>query len=374
MRGWLAAVLMAVLVACAPAPAAPTATPDTAALARAAAGVATPVTGAAGQTAVPVASSREPVAAQSTATATAALQPAPVSQPPASPTAPPPTAPTPPPTSTPLQPTATPVPTTATPVPLTATPVPPTSTPTPGPKGVVLPPIGPAFGGKLRTIALDPGHGGPETGSAPADDLVESRINLDIALVLAELLREDGFRVVLTRDSDGPVSPAYTRSGVRSEVVQDLQARVDIANGAKAELFLSIHNNGSGDPSARGTEVWYNAARPFAERNLYLAEQLLEGTLRQLRAAGHATVNRGVKDDANFRIWNGRPFNLYVLGPGPGGRPATEMPGVLGESLFLTNPADAAALRTPRMRQAIARGYRDAVLRYVEKFPSPVGS
>jgi N-acetylmuramoyl-L-alanine amidase len=251
--------------------------------------------------------------------------------------------------------------------------VPPTATPSPGPRGVVLPPVGPAFGGKLRTIALDPGHGGPETGSAPADDLVESRINLEIATLAADLLRDDGFQVVLTRDSHAPVSPAYTRSGVRAEVVQDLQARVDVANGAKAELFLSIHNNGAADPSARGTEVWYNAARPFAERNLFLAEQLLESTLRQLRAAGHSTVNRGVKDDANFRIWNGRPFNLYVLGPGPGGRPATNMPGVLGESLFLTNPADAAALRTPRMREAIARGYRDAVLRYVEKYPSPVG-
>ena len=325
MRRVVAAGLVVIgLAACGPV-VAPTGTPDVAATARAVAGVAT-------------------------ATATAIL-----------------------PTATPVPPMATPVPPTTTPVPPTATPVPPTSTPTAGPKGVVLPPIGAAFGGKLRTIVLDPGHGGPETGSAPAEDLVESRINLEIALIAAELLRDDGFQVVLTRDSDGPVSPNYTRSGVRSEVVQDLQARVDNANGAKAELFLSIHNNGAGDPAARGTEVWYNAARPFAERNLFLAEQLLDGMLRQLRAAGHPTVNRGVKDDANFRIWNGRPFNLYVLGPGAG-RPATNMPGVLGESLFLTNPGDAAALRNARMKQAIARGYRDAVLRYLEKYPSPVGA
>ena len=66
--------------------------------------------------------------------------------------------------------------------------------------------------------------------SAPAADLVESRIKLEIALILAELLRDEGFQVMMTRDSDGPVSPNYTRSGVRSEVVQDLQARVDIAN------------------------------------------------------------------------------------------------------------------------------------------------
>jgi N-acetylmuramoyl-L-alanine amidase len=236
---------------------------------------------------------------------------------------------------------------------------------------VLLPPTAPSVGGKLRTIALDPGHGGPETGSAPSDDLIEKDVNLKIALVLADLLREEGFQVALTRDADRAVSPNYRDSGLRSQVVQDLQARVDVANGAGAELFLSIHNNGSGDPGARGTEVWYNAARPFAERNLALAELVLENVLRQLRGAGHSAVGRGVKDDANFRIWNGRPFNLYVLGPGPGRRPATKMPGALGESLFLTNPADAAALRRPAIIQAIARGYRDAVLRYLEKYPNP---
>lgn len=237
---------------------------------------------------------------------------------------------------------------------------------------MLLAPTAPPPGGKLRTIALDPGHGGPETGSAPSQDLVEKDVNLRIALVLADLLREEGFRVALTRETDRAVSPSYRNSGLRSQVVQDLQARVDVANGADAELFLSIHNNGSGDPSARGTEVWYNAARPFADRNLALAELVLENLLRQLREAGHSVVNRGVKDDASFRIWNGRAFNLYVLGPGPGYRPATEMPGALGESLFLTNPADAAALRRPAIVQAIARGYRDAVLRYLEKYPGPL--
>jgi N-acetylmuramoyl-L-alanine amidase len=244
--------------------------------------------------------------------------------------------------------------------------------PTPEPKGVLLAPTAPPIGGKLRTIAVDPGHGGPETGSAPSDDLIEKDVNLKIALALADLLREEGFRVVLTRDTDRAVSPNYRNSGVRSQVVQDLQARVEVANAAGAELFLSIHNNGSGDPSARGTEVWYNAARPFADRNLTLAELVLENVLRQLRAAGHSAVDRGVKDDANFRIWNGRAFNLFVLGPGPGYRPATKMPGALGETLFLTNPADAAALRRPAIVQAIVRGYRDAVLRYLEKYPDPV--
>ena len=270
-----------------------------------------------------------------------------------------------------MPPTATPVPPTATPVPPTATPVPPTATPEPTVK--VLEPVGKTTG-RLRTIAVDPGHGGPETGSAPAADLVEKDLNLKISLILADVLREEGYRVVLTRDADRPVSPAYVQSGLRSQVVQDLQARIDAANAAKADLFLSGHNNGSGDAAARGTEVWYNAARPFADRNQALAELTLNGILGRLREVGHSTVNRGIKDDANFRMFMGRPFNLYVLGPGPGSRPATNMPGALGESLFLTNPADAAALRRPAILTAIARGYRDAVNGYFERFPDALAA
>lgn len=237
------------------------------------------------------------------------------------------------------------------------------------PQGVVWEPRAPPAG-RLRTIALDPGHGGPEVGAANGT-LAEKHVNLQIALLLAELLVNDGFRVVLTRDSDRAVHPEYVQSGVRSQLTRDLQARVDIANRAQADLFLSIHNNGSADPGQRGTEVWYNRLRPFADRNLALAELVLEGILRHLQAIGHPTFNRSVKDDTYFRFFRGRAFNIYVLGPGDGPRPhvPTAMPGVLGESLFLSNPTDAAALRRPETLAAIARGYRDAVLAYFERFP-----
>lgn len=241
------------------------------------------------------------------------------------------------------------------------------------PLGVVREPVGAprlAPDGRVRTIALDPGHGGPEVGAVNGS-LAEKNVNLEIALLLADLLTADGFRVVLTRDSDRAVHPDYVQSGVRAQLTLDLQARVDIANAAQADLFLSIHNNGSGDPGQRGTEVWYNAQRPFADRNRTLAELVLDGLLHHLAAIGHPTFNRGIKDDTYFRIFRGRAYNIYVLGPGDGPRPhvPTAMPGVLGESLFLTNPTDAAALRRPETLAAIARGYRAAVLAYFEHFP-----
>ena len=226
-------------------------------------------------------------------------------------------------------------------------------------------------GPRVRTIALDPGHGGPEVGTA-APGLVEKDVNLEIARKLADLLRAGGYRVVLTRDSDRSTSPDYRGGGYRGGLVRDLQARVDLANAVRADLFVSIHNNGSADPSQSGTEVWYDSLRTFSDRNVALARLVEAGLLNRLRALGYPAVERGIKDDINFRVFQGRTYNLYVLGPGTGPRQhvPTQMPGVLGESLFLTSPGDAAMLRRESTLDAIAAGYRDAVLAYFGLYPN----
>jgi N-acetylmuramoyl-L-alanine amidase len=219
-------------------------------------------------------------------------------------------------------------------------------------------------------VALDPGHGGPESG-AYAAGLVEKDVNLRIALKLAGLLRERGYEVVLTREDDRAVSPEYKGGGYSGGVGRDLQARVDTANAASADLFLSIHNNGSNDPGEAGTEVWYNEQREFSEQNTALAGMLQRAILERLSGAGYDANDRGIKADTNFRFFRGRPYNIYVLGPGTGARPhePTLMPGALGESLFISNPADAAMLRQERVLDAIAAGYRDAVEGYFQRYP-----
>ncbi|HEX2172043.1 MAG TPA: N-acetylmuramoyl-L-alanine amidase, partial [Dehalococcoidia bacterium] len=224
-----------------------------------------------------------------------------------------------------------------------------------------------------RVIALDPGHGGPEPGAVNAQmGLSEADLNLDIALRTADLLRASGYVVVLTRDSDRAVDPTYRGGGYAGGVGRDLQARIDIANSAEADLFISIHNNGSANPEHSGTEVWYSAQRSFSERNQALAEIALDTLVGAIRDAGHWTVRRGILEDSNFRTFRGRIFNIYVLGPGDSPtRPhvPTQMPGILGETLFLSNAADAAALSRPAVRQAIAGGYLAAIERYFERFP-----
>lgn len=240
------------------------------------------------------------------------------------------------------------------------------SEPAPSPS-LPLHPFLPA-NGRPRVVALDPGHGGPEVGAAGAG-VAEKDVNLRIALKLKALLERDGMIVVLTRDGDRRAvpPPGFEPPPDWRDTRKDLQARIDIANLAGADAFISIHNNGSPDPNERGTEVWWDGRRPFAAYNRALAELVLEELLSHIRAAGYPTVNRGLKEDSHFRIWQGRAFPIFVLGPPRTGAVttrATNMPAVLGESLFLSNPGEAVQLTREEILDAIARGYHAAITRY----------
>jgi N-acetylmuramoyl-L-alanine amidase len=217
-------------------------------------------------------------------------------------------------------------------------------------------------------IALDPGHGGPEVGSAGAG-VAEKDVNLTIAKRLRDLLVADGFKVLLTREGDYRAASQENpqAAGAFPATRFDLQARIDMANAAGADIFVSIHNNGSQLPADSGTEVWWDGKRPWAAYNEALAEQVLGALVSAIRGAGHPTINRGMKEDSDFRVRNGRSFPIFVLGPPRTGTTttrATQMPAVLGETLFLSNPTEARLLGTDAMVNAIVRGYREGLLRY----------
>ena len=132
-------------------------------------------------------------------------------------------------------------------------------------------------------------------------------------------------------------------------------------------MFLSIHNNGSSNPGESGTEVWWDGKRPFAAYNRALAEQMLPSLVEAIRGTGYPTVNRGLKEDSQFRIYQGRAFPIFVLGPPRVGTTTSRaglMPAILGETLFLSNPVEAQLLTRDDVLAAIARGYRDGLLSY----------
>jgi N-acetylmuramoyl-L-alanine amidase len=244
----------------------------------------------------------------------------------------------------------------------------------------------------VPTVVLDPGHGGDEVGAANYG-VVEKHSNLDMALRIERILQEQGVRVVLTRREDARAATRGT--GATFGVTRfDLQARIDTANQADADLFLSIHSNGSPSGDQSGVEVWFDPYREFGETNHVLAQTIQDNVLAELAAYGYNAVDRGIKDDTCFRQRSGRCFPLFLLGPPrtttredllrrgvdpnslglePGQQAittrATQMPGALVELLFISNAADAAMLADEGAREAMARGVATALLSMLPPAP-----
>jgi N-acetylmuramoyl-L-alanine amidase len=222
-------------------------------------------------------------------------------------------------------------------------------------------------------ITLDAGHGGSEIGASYrfADGVVleEKTLTLRVALRVRQLLEQAGFLVTLTRSSDTPVNTAGLDLNGDGQVglADELQARVDIANLAGSDLFVSICFNGSSDPAVSGTETFWNPNRSFSDRSQRLADLTQMNMVADLAAAGYKTHDRGARTDASLLGGDA----LFLLGPKSRiiARPS-QMPAILGESLFLTNPADATALRDDRIVEAVARGYFDGVRAYTRSAAS----
>ncbi|MFN0070706.1 MAG: N-acetylmuramoyl-L-alanine amidase [Chloroflexota bacterium] len=222
-------------------------------------------------------------------------------------------------------------------------------------------------------VMVDPGHGGNQIGSTAklgdGPPIAEKELNLKVALRLAELLRAQGIDVIMTRTTDVLVNGDKDLTGDdKVTLTDDLQARVDKANAAGADLLISVHFNGLDDPTRRGTQIFYADERPFSDRSKTLAEMVQTNMIKQLGQAGYQTQDRKATPDSQLL---GRGAHFYLLGPESKIiKRASQMPGIIGEPLYLTNAEDAAAIRKPAVQEAVARAYADAVREYFERFPS----
>jgi N-acetylmuramoyl-L-alanine amidase len=219
------------------------------------------------------------------------------------------------------------------------------------------------------TVVVDPGHGGTFSGAVGRDGTREADLNLDIGSRLARMLEGAGIDVVLTRDTDREVnSPPTDRTfdGV-IDVTDDLAARADIANAVRADLFIAIHNNFAVDRTTGGPSTYYSDARPFRARSARLARIIQDHMVEALSA--------WADDDWRPYDHGSLVYPYYVLrGYDPPRllRPS-RMPGVLSEGLFLSNPRELRLLQRPRVRQAMARAYYEAILEYLAQRGSQIG-
>lgn len=198
----------------------------------------------------------------------------------------------------------------------------------------------PAAALKGKTILVDPGHGGPDPGAIGATQTYEKDNTLAIALELKKILEQAGATVILTRSNDVSLAKDYSE-------VNDLQARVNLANSSNADLLISIHNDAFTNPEPNGTSTFYDSRNPKSNESIHLANSIQTAFTDSIK-----TQNRGVKES-----------RLYVLAN-------TNMPAVLIETAFITNPYEEARLQNPTFHKNVAAVIFHGIYKYY-KDPIP---
>ncbi len=209
------------------------------------------------------------------------------------------------------------------------------------------------------TIAIDAGHGGGDPG-AIRSGFDEKTANLDIALRLRSMLLGAGVNVVITRTGDTRVNTRnvdWTGDGLVA-YRDELASRTEVANQARADVWVVVHNNGT-PPYVGGTETWWSSGRPFSSIDRTLAvdvQRSLMSALSRLRTRSWRPKDRGIHSEVFYVL---RPY-----APGFNPRPSL-MPGILGESLAMGSPYELRLLRSAQGRQAIAEGYYEGLARFL---------
>jgi len=243
----------------------------------------------------------------------------------------------------------------------------PTPAPSPAPDTrLVIPTQGPSTG--LRTVVVDPGHGGDELGTQGTKGTLEKEITLSVARRLRTLIETRlGLKVFLTRDDDRTLS---------------LDERSAFANNHRADVFLSIHANSAVRPALKGAEVYYLTveradaeARKKAEESTTTLPALGGGTraidlilwetaqaryLEQSAAlAGYIEQSLANRVEMSPRAVQQAPFRVLV---------GANMPAALVEIGYLSNADQETQLTTAAYQDHVAQALLDALVRFRELF------
>ncbi|HEX2919090.1 MAG TPA: N-acetylmuramoyl-L-alanine amidase, partial [Edaphobacter sp.] len=222
-----------------------------------------------------------------------------------------------------------------------------------------------ALGLKIGRIVIDAGHGGHDSGTIGVDGLEEKDVVLDVALRLGRLLHERlGAEIIYTRSDDTFIP---------------LETRTAIANKAQADLFLSIHANSSRDASARGVETYYlnftsqpDALQVAARENAVSDQSVyqLSDLVKKIALKEKIDESREFASDIEENLYAGLEHgNTGLKNRGVKKAPfvvliGANMPSILAEISFVTNPKDAAQLREPEYRQRVAESLYKGVAKY----------
>jgi N-acetylmuramoyl-L-alanine amidase len=228
-------------------------------------------------------------------------------------------------------------------------------------------PVVPKAASQVRTIVIDPGHGGKDPGTVGRHGTTEKDVTLKVAALLRDMLGKlPNTRVLMTRERD---------------VFIELEDRAKFANGKNADLFVSIHVNSHPHKGVRGLEIYHfgeakdqRALEVAARENgtplnstgvgwEYLVADLLtskkiEDSLELAWTAKQAMVTRL---NGNYSIIDHgvKTAPFYVLR-------FTTMPSILAEIAFMSNPIEEEQMRTPAFLAHVAESIFDGVKAYLQ--------
>jgi N-acetylmuramoyl-L-alanine amidase len=223
-----------------------------------------------------------------------------------------------------------------------------------------------ALGLKIGKIVVDAGHGGHDTGTIGPNGLREKDLVLDVTLRLGKLLHNKlGADVIYTRDDDTFIP---------------LETRTAIANQNQADLFISIHANSSSDPDARGVETYYLnfTSSPEALEVAARENAVSEKSIHELQdLVKKIALKEKIEESREFAADVEKSLHSGLISKSPGVRNrgvkkapfivliGANMPSILAEISFVSNPTDERKLKTPEYRQKIAESLYRGVAKYV---------
>jgi len=223
-----------------------------------------------------------------------------------------------------------------------------------------------ALGLKIGKIVIDAGHGGHDTGTIGPNGLEEKDLVLDVAKRLGRLLEARlGAEVVYTRQDDTFIP---------------LETRTAIANRERADLFISIHANSSHDSDARGVETYYlnftsspEALEVAARENAVSEKSIheLQDLVKKITLKDKIDESREFASDVQESLYSGLSLNnAGIRNRGVKKAPfvvliGANMPSILAEISFVSNPTDERRCETSEHRQRIAESLYRGVSKYV---------
>jgi N-acetylmuramoyl-L-alanine amidase len=222
------------------------------------------------------------------------------------------------------------------------------------------------LGLKIGRIVIDPGHGGHDSGTLGPGGLEEKNVVLDVALRLGKLLQQRlGEQVIFTRSDDTFIP---------------LEERTAIANREHADLFISIHANSSPEPDVRGVETYFlnftsqpDALQVAARENAASDASIhqLSDLVKKITLSDKLEESHEFASDVQQSLYDGlKKGNSGLKNRGVKQAPfvvliGANMPSVLAEISFLTNPHSARNLRQPAYRQRIAVALYRGIAEYI---------